>query len=293
MEQKLARLKVLLLDRLSEQGVVETGVPGVSIFRRDEAYKQRSQLYAAQIILLAQGRKDIYWGNRRFVYDPGHYYVQTVPLPVVCEAIVENEEPILGLIIQLDPQVIREMLSNLESLPPPQDNSVVSLYSASTTETILDAALRLLECLGSRNETKVLGQVFLKELLFRVLCGEKGEALRELALSQRGVSQVTQAIHKIHEEYAKPLDIPSMAREAGMSTTAFYSVFKSVTSTSPLQYIKNIRLHKAKELIQQEGEKAYEAALRVGYESASQFSREYKRCFGTPPAKDRLPVPLH
>jgi len=287
MERKIARMKELLSERLPREALMETGINGVAIFRRDTPYGKRSQLYNSQIILLAQGKKNIYLGDKKYVYDPYHYFVQTVPLPIQCEAIIEDGKPMLGIVLRIAPQLIGEILSGLDTHPPANANECASLYDASMTEEIVDAAIRLLECLDSKNETRILGQVFLKEILFRILTGENGEALRELAMSNRGFYQVAKAINKIHEDYSRPIEIQTLAREAGMSSTAFYAMFKSVTSTSPLQYIKNIRLHKAKELIQQEGEKAYEAALRVGYESASQFSREYKRCFGAPPAKDR------
>lgn len=114
-----------------------------------------------------------------------------------------------------------------------------------------------------------------------------GEILKELAINNRGFYQISRVINRIHENYSQPFEVQALAREASMSSTAFYTIFKAVTNTSPLQYIKNIRLHKAKELIQQEGEKANTAAARVGYESTSQFSREYKRSFGITPAKDR------
>lgn len=286
-------MKELLLERLPTEGFVVTDIKGVGLFRRDAPYKKRPQLYQPQIILLAQGKKNIYLGGQSFVYDPEHYYVQAVPLPVECEAIIEDGKPMLGMVLQIDPQIIGEILFEMETELPANGPVSKSVYDAMVSDEILDAALRLLGTLKSENERRVLGPVFLKELLFRILNGENGEIFRELTINSRGFYQIARAIRKIHQSYSEPIEIQSLAREAGMSSTAFYSSFKTMTSTSPLQYIKSVRLHKARELIQQEGERANTAAARVGYESTSQFSREYRRCFGVPPARDKQPVPVH
>ena len=287
MEDKIDAMKNILLKKLPEEGILETGIKGAALFRRDKPYKKRPQLYNPQIIILAQGKKNIFLGDEQFTYDPSHYYVQTVPLPVQCEAVIEKKLPMLGMVISIDPQIIGEILYEMETPPPSSRQVNRSLYDAPLSETILDAVIRLLKSMESKNETRILGPIFLKEILFKVLNGKNGEILRELAVNNRGFYQISRVINEIHEHYSQPIEVQTLAREAGMSATAFHASFKSMTSTSPLQYIKNIRLHKAKELIQQEGEKANAAAIRVGYESTSQFSREYKRCFGITPAKDR------
>ncbi|ORC35383.1 hypothetical protein B4O97_09430 [Marispirochaeta aestuarii] len=288
MNTTILTMKDILLEKLPAEGIIETGIKGVGLFRRDNPYKKRPQLYNPQIILLVQGKKNIYLGDKTFVYDPQHYYVQTVPLPVECEAVIEEGKPMLGMVIMIDPQTIGEILFEMDTeIPPATRKMRNSLYNASMSDAITDAALRLLKTLDSKNETRVLGPIFLKEILFKIISGENGEILRELAINNRGFYQISRVISKIHENYSRPIEIQALAREAGMSSTAFHASFKAMTSTSPLQYIKNIRLHKAKEIIQNEGEKANAAAMRVGYESSSQFSREYKRTFGTTPAKDR------
>ncbi len=290
MSDKIDQMKEILLTKLPAEGVKESGIKGVGLFRRDTPYKKRPQLYNPQIIMLAQGKKNIFLGEQQFTYDPFHYYVQTVPLPVQCEAVIEAENPMLGLVINIDPQIIGEILYEMEAEPPRTGQLNKSLYDAPFSEPIMDAVIRMLGTLESKNETRILGPIFLKEILFKVLNGENGEILRELAVNNRGFYQISRVINKIHEHYYEPIEVQALAREAGMSSTAFHATFKSMTSTSPLQYIKNVRLHKAKELIQQEGEKANAAAMRVGYESSSQFSREYKRCFGITPARDRQQV---
>ena len=290
METGINIMKELLMNKLPAQGVTGTGVDGVELFRIDKPFKKKPELYFPQIILLAQGKKKIYLGEKSYEYDSGRYYVQAVPLPVECEAVIENGKPMLGMVLKINPQMIGEILYEMDTKLPVTGRVYNSLYDASLSDEIVDAAVRLLRSLDSENDVNILGPIFLKEILYKVLNGENGEILRELAINNRGFFQISRVINKIHENYSQAFDVQHLAREAGMSPTAFHSTFKTMTSTSPLQYIKSVKLHKAKELIQQEGEKANSAAIIVGYESSSQFSREYKRFFGTPPSKDRLPA---
>lgn len=287
MDQEMFKMKELLLNRLEAEGIVKTGIRGVALFRRDKPYNVRPQLYNPQIIMLAQGKKNIYLGGKQYVYDPEHYYVQTLPLPVQCEAVIEDGKPMVGMVISIDPQIIGEIIFEMEADIPAGKQIQKSLFDAPLSKPIAGAAVRLLETLDSKNDTKILGPIFLKEILYKVISGENGEIIRELAVNNRGFYQISRVISKIHEQYSTPIEVNALAKEAGMSATAFHQGFKAMTSTSPLQYIKNVRLHRAKEMIQREGEKANAAALRVGYESPSQFSREYKRCFGVTPASDR------
>ncbi len=286
-------MKKLLLEYLPKEKAVDTAIRGVRIFRRDEPYDPKPLIYKPQIIILAQGRKDLYIGDRKYTYDADNYIVLTVPLPVVCEAIIKKGEPMLGMVIEIEPQIIGEILYEMDVEPVKKPVLNNSMYQAAVSDEIIDAALRLLKTLRSKNETRILGQIYVKEILFKVLNGEHGEILKELAFNNRSLYQISRAINRIHEDFPKPLEVQTLAKEAGMSVSTFHSNFKDITSTSPLQYIKNIRLHKAKELIQQEGEKVYEAAVRVGYESSSQFNREYKRLFGITPAKDSAASPVH
>ena len=290
MYEPIDEMRSILQKSLPVEGIQKTGIDGLVIFRRDVPYKKRPQLYHPQIIMLAQGKKNIYLGEQKFVYDASRYFVQTVPLPVVCEAVIEHEQPMLGLVIAVDPKIIGEILYEMEFHTSIPQKVSTGVYDAPVTERMRDSVVRLLRTLADDDERNILGPLYLKELLFLILTNEKGEILRELAVSNRGVYQIARVIREIHEHYDMPLEIPELAKEAGMSSSGFHTAFKSVTSTSPLQYIKHIRLHKAREIIQREGEKANTAATRVGYESVSQFSREYKRTFGISPSQDRQPI---
>lgn len=287
MDIQIEGLKSLLLDFLPTDMRWETPVSGVHLVRRERAYDPLPLMYKPEIIILAQGRKNVYVGEKKYTYDAQNYFVLTVPLPVVCEALIEPGEPLLGIVIQLDPQVIGALLAEINSAPPQGYQEHRSLFQAPLHQDLVEASIRLLKALKSEEDSRVLGPLCVKEIIYRVLCGEHGEVLKELSFQNRNLYQISRIIQIIHEKYDEPLDMPSLAKEAGMSLSAFHSNFRAVTSSSPLQYIKNTRLHQAKTLIQQFGEKAYEAAQKVGYESVSQFSREYKRCFGVPPAQDR------
>jgi len=282
-----ASLKTLLLERLPAEKTLKTEIDGLGIFRIDKAFAKRPQLYGPQIILLAQGKKRVFLGKKRFEYDPFHYYVQTVPLPVECEAPLEDGVPLLGLVLSIDPQRLGEILVEAGDSVPAQGKIEFPLYDARVTEEISDAAIRLIKSLRSKTEARFLGTLYKKELLFKILCGEHGEILRELAVNNRNFYQLSKVLNTIHENYPQALNIQNLAKEAGMSSTAFHNSFKALTNFSPLQYIKNVRLHKARELIQQSQERANTAASIVGYESVTQFNREYKRFFGTTPGNDR------
>ncbi len=276
----------LLEKKLPEPGIFDSGIQKVVFFRRDEAYLKRPQLYGPQIIFLAQGKKKIYLGNKEYIYDPLHYYVQTIPLPLECEAIIEDGKPMMGIAIHLDPKIIGEIMFELDYNLSKGESFNNSLYDAVLSDNIFEAIVRFLKSLDSDNDKKVLAPIFLKEIIYKIMIGENGSILSELAQNSNGFYQVSRIINTIHENYSHSFDIQELAKSAGMSSTAFYTIFKNMTSTSPLQYIKNIRLHKAKELLKQDGNNVNSTALKVGYESYSQFSREYKRCFGKAPSKD-------
>lgn len=288
MEQLLNKMKSLLLEYLPKDMALDSDIKGVKLVRRDKEYSSKPQIYNPEIIILAQGEKHVYVGNNKYDYDKNNYFVITVPLPVVCEAVIKPGEPMLGIVIEIDPQVIGEILYEMDVEAPKKTNMKDSLYKAKITEEMLEISIKLLKALKSKNDSKILGPIYLKELIYKILVGEHSDILKELAYNNRVLYQISRAINRIHEDYSQPIEIQSLADEAGMSISMFHKNFKMITKTSPLQYIKNIRLHKAKELIQERGEKVYEAAIQVGYESSSQFNREYRRLFGITPAKDTI-----
>jgi AraC-like DNA-binding protein len=288
MEMKQQKMVELLAPHLPDERVVPASVKGVNLFRIDTSFPRTPKSYDPRIIIMAQGRKRVFLGNEVYTYDPTHYLVLSVPLPIECEAIAMPGEPILGFYITVEPLVVGEILLEMDDTLHHAESLPKGIYGAHLTEIIADAAIRLLLTLSSPRDVRILGPMIVREIVYRVLCGENGGALQALAYRNRRFFQIARVLNKIHETYDEGLDVRTLAMEAGMSVSAFHTGFKAVTNASPLQYIKSVRLHKARLLMNQEGLNAYSAALRVGYESPSQFNREYKRFYGITPAKDSV-----
>jgi AraC-like DNA-binding protein len=169
-------------------------------------------------------------------------------------------------------------------MPGEAVSSPQAIDAAKLDDALRDAAVRLLECLRSADDARILGPQIVREIVYRVMLGPLGANLRGLAAPHTHFGQISRVLNRIHAEYARTFDVETLAREAGMSVSTFHAHFKAVTTSSPLQYLKSIRLHKARMLMVHDGTSAANAANQVGYESASQFSREFKRLFGDAPA---------
>lgn len=278
---------VELLDSLATvEGPSPSILEGVQLIRSDRYTPPIPIIYDPCIVIVGQGRKIGYLGDQVYTYDPYNYLVLSVPLPFVCETKASPEEPLLAVSMRVDPATLGELLMEMD------DERVVSgqvprgIYSTPLTGELIEATVRLLECLRSPADSRILGPQALREIIYRVLCGEQGGALRAVAARHSHFSQIARVLRRMYTEYQHELNIDALAREAGMSVSSFHHNFKAVTSASPLQYLKSIRLHKARMLMVQDGLNASTAAGRVGYESASQFSREYKRHFGSTPADE-------
>ncbi|MGE4551741.1 MAG: AraC family transcriptional regulator N-terminal domain-containing protein [Desulfovibrionaceae bacterium] len=278
-----------LAERLAEltplPGVTPSRLDGVTLFRAEASLPRHPMVYTPSILIVGQGRKRVHLGERAYVYDPYNYLVLSVPLPVECETEASPEEPLLGLTIAVDPATLGKLLLEMGD-EARSAAAVCGLCSTPLTIPLADATLRLLDCLGSPEESRILGRQIVREITYRVLREEPGRALRALAARRGNFSQIARVLRRVHQEYDTELDVEALASEAHMSVSAFHHNFKAVTSTSPLQYLKSIRLHKARLLMVQEGLNAGTAAQRVGYVSPSQFSREFKRFFGATPSEE-------
>ncbi len=285
---KQKRLTELLSQLITKDGVQYSNIlDGVKLMRSSQTRPKTPVLYDPSIVIIGQGRKIGYVGEQTYIYDAYNYLVLTVPMPFECETEGTEEEPLLGFSVKVELSVINELLMKMDprSLPKPTDITC-GIYATPMNDSLIDASIRLLECMQNPAEAKVLGPQVIREITYRILCGERGGALRELLAINGKVGPMQMAIERIHSEYDKSINIQDLADEAGISISAFHHNFKALTATSPLQYIKTIRLHKAKALMVNEGITASAAAERVGYESASQFSREFKRFFGDSPLQE-------
>ncbi len=271
--------------------MLETDVPGVHFFWNPETVPREPLLYKAGIVIIGQGHKLGYLGHRTFRYDGDTYLVLGVPLPFECEAFGTPEEPLIGLRIDIDLAKLHELVARVSGRLPHIQGEEASADTQTGLEPVqIDDSMReaiwhLLKCLRDPVDSKVLGPAAVDEIIYRTLRGEKGRVLYDLTQHLTPYAAVARALERIHANYRAPLTIDELARESAMSVSSFHRVFKRVTGDSPLQYIKKIRLDKAKGLLVHSGMRVSNVAYEVGYESPSQFSREFKRYFKVPPSE--------
>jgi AraC-like DNA-binding protein len=276
----------LLWELAPKEGYTNSRLEAVRFMRANSTMQRAPVIYEPSIVIVAQGRKHGFVGDQSFIYDANNYLVLSVPLPFECETQASPTSPMLAIKIGVDPTVIAELMLEMEDTRPPSGDVLSGVAATPLTEDLLNATIRLLECLSSPTEARILGPQIIREITFRVLCGEHGDSLKALVTRRSKFAQIAKTLRRIHIDFNGKLDVESLAEEADMSVSAFHHNFKIVTSTAPLQYIKSVRLHKARTLMVYEGLNANTAASRVGYESASQFSREFKRMFGSSPAEE-------
>ncbi len=278
------RLVDLLGNLAQGEGFSPSRLPGVKFMRSTSPVIRTQVSYEPSIVIVAQGRKRGYLGEQMFTYDANHYLVLSVPLPFECETVASPEGPLLGISIGVTPAVVAEIMMEMEKSPPIPMGKPQAIRANPLDDRLYEAILRLVEALGDSDEARILGPQCVREIIYRVLCHEEAGTLRALAAPHTHFGQISRALHRMHADYAQPMDMATLAGEAGMSVSTFHSHFKAVTSSPPLQYLKSIRLHKARLLMVNQGETAGSASRLVGYESASQFNREFKRFFGDTPA---------
>jgi AraC-like DNA-binding protein len=279
------RMVAVLTELARGEGFMPSRLPGVR-FMRSTRYVPRSPIaYEPGIFIVAQGRKSGHLGDQTFIYDANNYLVLAVPLPFECETFGSVEQPVLGISISVSPALVSELLMQMDQPASASGRSPQAIESAALDTNLSDAAVRLLEALRATDSARILGPQLVREITYRVLLGSLGGNLRALASPHSHFGQIGRVLSRIHTEFAQAMDMETLARDAGMSLSTFHAHFKAATSSSPLQYLKAIRLHKARMLMVHDGVNAGTAAHQVGYESVSQFSREFKRLFGASPTE--------
>ncbi|MCP4023195.1 MAG: AraC family transcriptional regulator [Desulfobacteraceae bacterium] len=274
-----------LMDQLVEKdGFNYTSLCGVKIFKASQYLPREPLCYEQGIIIVAQGSKRVFLGDNEYEYNEDNYLVLTVPLPVECET---KGTPFLALMVDINigilNRIIEQMDNHIDHSLLKQKDKHHGLFLAHTTREIKDSVIRLLTTLQSDVESKVIGPGIVHELIFRIMCQENAAPLYALAMKNTNLSKVDRALRQIHENYQHAININKLTGLVNMSPSAFHRAFKEVTSSSPIQYLKKIRLDKARTLLMKRGMRVNEAATEVGYESATQFSREFKRYFGKTP----------
>ncbi len=282
----LAKLAAAVERLTSVDGVYHTAVPALSLSRHSAISECVALVYEPSLCIIAQGSKEVFLGDETYRYDPAHSLLVSVDLPVSAQVIEASPTcPYLGIRIALDPAVVGELLAGSMSAPALGSPSR-GLAVSPVDPPLLDAVIRLVALLDCPQDIVALVPLVLREITYRVLAGPQGGRLRQIASAGAPAQRIARAIRWLKDNFAGPLRIDSLAKHVQMSPSAFHLHFKGVTAMSPLQYQKRLRLQEARRLMLGEGLDAGEAAFRVGYESPSQFSREYRRMFGAPPRQD-------
>ncbi|WP_394778125.1 AraC family transcriptional regulator N-terminal domain-containing protein [Undibacterium sp.] len=288
MEKETRQQRMIeLMGKLAPcEGQTLSPLDRIKFMRASKSLPRTPVLYEPSLVVVCQGRKRGFLGEQSFIYDAQQFLVLSVPLPFESETIASVEEPLLAVSIRINLAVAAEVVLSLDESHHHSSASPVGMCATPLDDKLGDAVLRLLETLTSPTDTRILGAAIMREIYFRVLTGEQGPSIRSALTHQSHFGKISKALRRIHTDYAGGLDVDTLATEAGMSVAAFHANFKGVTTTSPMQYLKTTRLHKARLLMIQDGLSAATAAGRVGYESTSQFSREFKRFFGRTPMEE-------
>jgi AraC-like DNA-binding protein len=243
--------------------------------------------FEPSLAVVAQGRKRADLGRTTFIFDESRFLLTSLDLPVISQVIEASEEvPYLCFLLKLEMPVVRELLGREEIQAPEVPSDGPAMASGETTVELLDACCRLMDLLNTPQDIPFLRGLIQREIIYRILRGRAGARLRAIATLGDQNQRTAKAIAWVRANYAKPLRVEDLARIAGMGVSTLHQHFRALTAMSPLQYQKQLRLHAARERMLMDGLDAASAAYEVGYESASQFNREYSRFFGQPPMRD-------
>lgn len=265
-------------------GLAQTPVPGLTTIRATSPSGLVHAIARPLVCLVLQGSKQVTIGTQTFTFEAGDSLLITADVPTVSQVTrASREAPYLSLVLDLEPAVIAELAIQMQTLPPADGLAV--RYQPTDAE-VADAALRLMRLVERPEAVPVLHAQRVRELHYWLLAGRHGAAIRELGWPEGNARRVARAVAVLREDFTKPLPMERLAAAAGMSPSSFYQHFRAVTSLSPLQFQKQLRLIEARRLMLADGLTASSAAFAVGYESVPQFTREYRRLFGAPPARD-------
>jgi AraC-like DNA-binding protein len=261
-------------------------LPGVRCIKMSHTNARTKNYWSASLCIVTQGVKEILLGREVYRCEAGHTIAAPVDLPVtsrICSA--SPDKPFLCLKVEFDPMALSEVAKKFEKAPR-GEVPLRALFIGKASDPMLEAALRLGKLFQAPGDAAVLGPLVTKEIFFHLLKGADGPAILQFVRSGNTMHQISQAIYSLRASLNEEIDIPSLAKESKMSRSAFFKHFKEATALSPIQYQKRLRLLEARRLMVEEGETAEGSAYKVGYNSASQFSREYSRAFGNSPLRD-------
>jgi AraC-like DNA-binding protein len=286
-DARQAELVTRVARAATHDGLNRTAFPPMSVTRASDISQPIPSVYTPSLCVVVQGRKRAFIGNQSFHYDPFNYLFVSVTLPMFAQILDASPElPYLGLKLDIDFREVGKLLLEMEPGECAAAPAEQPLYVARLSGELLEVLLRLVRLLDAPADLPVLAPLALREIWYRLLRSEMGPRLRELTEADGPVQRINRAIELLRQRYAEPIRIEELASIAHMSPSTFHARFKGVTSMSPLQFQKQLRLHEARRLMISEGLEAAAAGYRVGYESPSQFSREYRRLFGAPPRRE-------
>ena len=279
-----------LVERVSrlvaEDGGVEAA-PGLDLFRYSAPTGPVYAVNEPSFCIILQGSKELLLGSERYHYDASRYLLVSAGLPVIGRILEgTRERPYLGVRIGLEPALVTAVLLESGLLAPRASRAIKAMDVSRLDANLLDSVVRLVRLVDAPRDYTSLAPLAIREIVYRLALGEQGGRLCQIALSAGRAHRIAKAIELVRKSYDKPLRIPSLARQIGMSTSGLHHHFKAVTAMSPLQFQKQLRLQEARRLLVAGDFDAATAGYRVGYDDASQFSREYRRFFGEPPMRD-------
>ncbi|MFL9815225.1 AraC family transcriptional regulator [Stutzerimonas sp. VN223-3] len=282
-----AELAQLVERFVSEDGMHPTAIDPLYLIRCAEPGEKTWVVHKPALCIIVQGGKEVRLADELYSYDPLHYLVVSVTLPVAgCVVRASSQEPYICIRLDIDPSLIAELISEADPFAELEELPQRGLYLDRIDAPLLDATLRLVRLLDKPKDIPVLAPLALREIFYRLLCGPQGQHLQEIVLQGSQSHRVTRAIEWLNQNYVEPLRIEELARRVNLSSSSLHHRFKALTAMSPLQYQKQLRLQEARRLLMAEGLEVSVAGYRVGYEGPSQFSREYSRLFGASPVKD-------
>ena len=275
-----------LASRAPNEGA-NTQADGLNFYRHANPTQPVHGVYSPSICIIAQGAKEVLLGEERFRYDPANFLLCSLDVPVVAQVVEATpKKPYLGMKMDLDPTLIASVSVETGIAPGRGDASVKSIAVNKLEGDLLDAVVRLIRLLDSSSDYRVVSPLVTREIVYRLLISDQGPRLRQMAAFGGHTNRITKAVQTLRSRFTEALSIEDLASELGMSASSFHQHFKTATSMSPLQFQKLLRLQEARRLLISEDLDASTAAVRVGYDDASQFTREYKRLFGDPPMRD-------
>jgi AraC-like DNA-binding protein len=289
-DQRIEANREELVERLGRRCTSDGAneiAEGLNFYRYSRPTQPTHGLYLPSICVVAQGAKEVQLAEERFRYDSAHFILISLDVPVISQVVEATpKRPYLGLRLELDPTLIASVGFETGVSPGRTDSSVKSIAVSQMNDDLLDAFVRLIRLLDSPADYRVVSPLVTREIIYRLSISDQGPRLRQMAVFGGHTHRITKAVQILRTRFNESLSIDHLARDLGMSVSSFHQHFKTATSMSPLQFQKLLRLQEARRLLLTEDMDASSAAVRVGYDDTSQFSREYKRLFGDPPMRD-------